>query len=251
MAFDGFTAEVDDKVEEAYEESQSGSGKFPPLPKGRYQAIVVPLKKDGTQITELTDFGGTGANAKKKVLRVAFKIVGESPTGANRTVFARIPMFSRYAPSVKNPGGATARAYWDFWTKSAGRSLDEAKTGKFGVGPRDLMGLRVSITLSEPTEPDKWNELGSNEISFYDAADADTSKTPLRVPGKPVAPWLDANDNLLPDWTPSKPAAAPVGAQTGWAGAAASQQTTTAPATPTWGQQASPLQQAAASGVSY
>ena len=250
MAFDGFTAEVDANVDEAYEASQSsGDRSFAPLPKGRYQAVIVPLKKDGSQLTEVAPFGGQGANASKKILRVAFKIVEDSPTGKNRWFSARVPMFTRYAPSQKNPAGASARGYWDFWTKFVGRPVDEAKSGSFQVGSRELMGLRGTITLSEPVAPDKWNELGSNEVSFFDAADADTSKTPLRIPGKSVAPWLDADDNLLPDWTPSTPKPT-VGAPTqGWAGAGA---TTTAPApTPSWGQQASPLQQAATAGVTY
>ena len=39
----GFTAEIDNKAEEAAKESE-GNGTFPPLPAGKYQVTIVKVK---------------------------------------------------------------------------------------------------------------------------------------------------------------------------------------------------------------
>lgn len=188
-----FQADVDQNAAEAFKESQGGSGKFPPLPKGEYRGTIVPLKKDGARV-EVTDFGGTGANSKKKVLRVAVRINDDSPTGKGRIYFARVPMFSRFAPTEKNPQGAPARNYFGFFG-ALGVSEEALTSGNLGIGPDQILGKPINFTLGEPQVPDQYNELGYNEIGFFNKPGP--ANTPLRQPGVPVAPWLDADDNLV------------------------------------------------------
>ena len=246
----GFIADVDANVAAAYEEAQSGgNGTFPPLPGGKYVATIVPLKKDGPN-AEVVDFGGNGANAKKKVVRLAFRIVDESPTGKGRHLFARIPLFSRYAPSQKHPQGAPARAYFDFWIKAIGWPEAEVLAGRL-PGPLEIMGKRVTLTLSDPKPAEsaydlEHNPLGTNEISFYDKA-GDPQSAPRRTPGVPIAPWLDADDNLIEQWAPA--AQATTQAAPSWGTPPAVGNVTPGP----WSQGATDpaLQQAATSGRSF
>lgn len=257
-----FAVETDQYAAEALAESQTGNGKFPPLPRGEYQVVVVPLKKDdATKRVEVTDFGGTGANGKKKVLRVALQVVDDSPSGAKRVFFVRIPLFTRYAPTDKHPKGAPAKAYFDFW-KALGVSEEDLVAGKL-LEVNEMMGKRLGVTISDPIEPDKYNPLGSNEVSFYNKA-GDPQTTPRRKEGEPVAPWLTPSDDLILEYPFASDAAkayiaeltgeaAPVaGAQASapqptWAQAPGGAAPTGTP-TPSWAQPAasSNLQQAAA-----
>lgn len=182
----GFIAEIDPNAAEAAAEAAAGgNGSFPPLAAGKYQANVV-------KVEGVADFGGTGGNAKKKVVRLQFKILADSPTGANRVYFDRVPLFTRFAPSEKNPQGATARGFWDFWGKAIGVPQDQLILGNL-PGPEGIAGKQVTITLSKPIAPDDYNPLGYNEISFYDAA-GDVNASPTH---KPVVAWLDAAGNLI------------------------------------------------------
>lgn len=247
----GFTAQVDQNAAEAREEAQGGGGSFPPLPKGKYQAVLVPL--DNEKNFEVVDFAPNNpAYAGKKALRLKVRIVDDSPTGAKRTLYSRIPLFTRYAPSQKNPAGASARSYFSFWEKSIGVPTEQVLKGIL-PGPEALLGKRISITLGDPKAPDKWNELGSNEIDYWDAAGS-VASTPT---GAPNAPWLDEHGNLRSDWvssttTASAPATAPSAPADVWAtpSAPAEQQ---APADP-WGvvpAEDPVLAAAAAQGGSY
>lgn len=248
----GFSASVDPNVEQAREEVQSGGGSFRPLPKGKYSATIVPLGDDKS--FEVVDFSPNNpAYAGKKALRVKVRIVDDSPTGAKRTFFARVPLFSRYAPSQKNPAGAAARGYFDFFEKAIGVPTEQVLKGIL-PGPEALLGKRISITLSDPIAPDKWNELGSNEVAFWDAAGS-VASTPT---GAPNAPWLDEHGNLRPDWVSSTPSAsAPAGAPSApadvWATPSTPAAAQQAPADP-WGAVPAEdpvLAAAAAQGGSY
>lgn len=190
-----FQASVDPQAQSAMEEARSGGdGKFPPLPRGEYRAFIVPIKKDGSVRVEPGKYAKSGANANKDVVRVAVKIAADSPTGAGRTFFVRVPLFSRFAPNDKNPAGAPARLYFDFW--SALGVKDEALTsGQLGIGPDQMMGKTINIVLGDPQVPNDYNPLGYNEVSFVNKPGP--ANTPLRQPGVPVAPWLDADDNLI------------------------------------------------------
>jgi len=208
----GFIAEIDNNAAAAAEEAAAGGGNgFPPLPAGKYQATV--LKVDG-----VADFGGQGGNAKKKVVKIQLQIVADSPNGAKRMYFARIPLFTRFAPKDGAKEGKTARAFWDFWGKAIGTPDNELILGRL-PGVPETQGKRITITLGAPIAPDKYNPLGSNEVGFFDKA-GDLSATPL---GKAAVAWLDADGNLIggaPAAAPRAQAAAPAGPPA-WGGAAA------------------------------
>lgn len=196
-----FAVEIDPQAAEALEESRSsGGGSFPPLPKGPYQATVVPLKKDGDRM-KVEEWGGSGPNKAKKVLRVAVKIVPESPTGANRTFFLRVPLFTRFAPKDGAAVGKPARMYFSFFG-AVGVSDADLAAGKL-PGPDQILGKRVEVVLGEPQVPDEWNPLGKSEVNFVNRPGSIDS-TPRRQPGVPVAPWLDENDNLIEGAVPGQ-----------------------------------------------
>jgi hypothetical protein len=221
----GFNAVVDQRVAEAYDEAASGgNGKFPPLPKGKYQAQIVALNEKEQKAFEVVPWNPNKSEyAGKQALRIRVKILANSPTGANRSYFIRVPLFSRFAPSQKNPQGAPARTYFDFWQKVVGVTKEEVLSGKL-PGWERVAGKFLTITVSEPKPATsdydlKNNPLGTNEVDFVDAP-GNIANTPVRIPGQPVAPWLDANDDLLQ------------GVQAG--GAVAAQQQPAAPAN-AWG----------------
>lgn len=225
----GFQTELDPQAAKAAEEAAAGgNGSFPPLPSGKYQVTIAKVEK-------LEDYANSGPNAKKKVVRLRFRIVDHSPTGKGRVIFGRVPLFSRFAPNEKHPEGASAKGFWDFWEKSMGVDRAYILTGQ--PLPSDIQGKALTITVSAPKPPDSHNPLGSNEVDYYDAA-GDVNATPVRQPGVPVAPWLDANDNLLPGFSggapaaPGAPAAAPAApaAPPAWGAVPA-----VPPAAPAWG----------------
>lgn len=194
-----FNAEVDQNAQAALDEARSGgNGKFPPLLKGEYPAHIVPLKTDGSNRIEVAKFGGDGPNGQKNVLRIAVKLDAGIPLGAGRVFFGRVPLFSRYAPTQKNPAGAPARAYFDFWGKVMGLPDEQLLSGQLNVTPEQILARALNVVLSEPTPPDSYNPLGSNEISFFNPSGP--VNPPARAAGQILAPWLDADDNLLPSY---------------------------------------------------
>ena len=225
----GFTAEIDNNAAKAAEEAAAGgNGTFPPLPGGKYQVIIAKVKG-------VDNFAKSGPNANKKVVNVGFQIVPESPTGKSRYIWGRVPLFSRFAPNEKYPDGAPARGFWDFWEKAIGVPRERILAGDL---PDNIGGTRLTVTLSAPIPPDQFNPLGSNEVDFYDKT-GDVNVTPKRVAGVSVAPWLDANDNLLPEFTQqtvagaqAATAAAPAGDP--WATQAPAQPAAAAPTNDPW-----------------
>lgn len=169
---------------------RSGGGSFVPQLQGRYQAVVKENKG-------VEDFAKSGPNAGKQAVRLRVDILPDSPTGAKRVYFVKIPLFNKFAPTEKNPEGADAWMFTNFFERVMGVSREDIKAGK--PLPSNVEGKRLTIILSKPKAPDQWNELGSNDVSDVDAPDADFSKTPIRRPGVAVAPWLTPDDQLIPD----------------------------------------------------
>lgn len=200
----GFAIEVDQNAaaaaQEAAEQQKGGDG-FPPLPGGKYQAYVEKFLK-------VEDFAKSGPNAGKKVARFQIKIRDDSPNGAKRVYFLRVPLFTRYAPSEKNPQGAPATMFWDFFEKVAGASREQLLAGQT-PGPNEIGGKPLTITLSAPIKPDSYNPKGSNEITYVDAP-GDIAATPTN---KVFVPWLDDNGNVKPGWGPDAQQAAPAAQQ--------------------------------------
>lgn len=206
--------EVDNDATQLQEEARKGGGdgKFPPVPAGKYQAFVEKIKG-------VEKFGGSGANASKQVLTLQVKIHGDSPVAAGRVYFVRIPLFMRWAPSEKNPKGAVASTYFDFFEKVMGIPAEQVAAGQ--VGDLEAAGGKpLSIILSKPNAPDQWNPLGSNEVSFVNAP-GDLAETPQT---KLMVPWLDDKGNLTPQY-----------AQQAQGGAPAAQQQQAPAVAPQWG----------------
>lgn len=197
-----FEAQIDEQADLGYAHSaeERGNGEFPPLPAGWYPMVVVENKG----VEELTD-DTTNRNFGKKVVRLQVRIVAESPTGANRSFFHRLPLFSRWAPNphssneISRRDGWPVDEFWHFFEKVMGMSLDEIKTGKMRS---DVEGKFLMVKLGKPKAPDEHNPLGSNEIEDFAAPSSDFSKVPRINPNVPVAAWLTAEGTLNPAWTP-------------------------------------------------
>lgn len=254
----GFTAQVDQNVAATYDEAHA-SGTFAPLPKGKYQARIVPLSpKDGKDFEVAPFAKNNEAYAGKQVLRLRAQILDESPTGAKRTFFLRVPLFSKYAPSPKNPQGAPARDYFSFFEKVAGASKEQVLAGQL-PGWEAIDGKFLTLTLSEPTMPDQYNDLGSNDVDFIDGPGS-IAATPLIQPGTKIAPWLTPDGALDPNWvSPAQQAQQAIAnAQPpAYGGAPAAPSAPSSPAAPqapqapageapAWGQNPNPALQAAA-----
>lgn len=193
----GFAVQTSANAQALMEDALSGRG-FAPLPKGQYQVTIVPVKKDPLTKVEIVPFSKKPEYAGKQAVRIAVRIVDESPTGAKQHFFDRIPLFHSFAPSQKYPQGAPAFSHFQFFS-ALGVSKEDLAAGIL-PGPDEIMGKRISIFLGEPKEPDQYNELGSNEITGY-GAPGDLERTPTLTPGVPVAKWLDANGNLIPGYS--------------------------------------------------
>jgi len=182
----GFTAEIDAETASGKPlEAGSGTGDYPPLIQGKYQMKVI-------EVIEQQKFGGNGDNANKPVLKVRLQIVDESPNGRRRTFYHRLPLFTKFAPSAKNPQGAANLAFTGFWRDAMG--WDEAKLRAGDLpGESDILGKQFTGVLGAPKPPNQWNPLGFNEVEFFEKA-GDVNATPT---AKPNVPWLDVNGNLV------------------------------------------------------
>lgn len=188
-----FAIQVDTNAAAAADESANRSSDgFPPLPQGKYQAFVEkfievqPFTKDSSS----PNFG-------KQVARFQLKVRSDSPVGANRVYFIRVPLFTRYAPSQKSPEGAPAGMYFDFFGEVAGATREQLVTGQVPA-PNEIGGKNLTITLSAPIKPDAYNPKGSNEVSFV-GKPGDLAATPQT---KVMVPWLDEHGNVNPGWEP-------------------------------------------------
>lgn len=197
-----FEAEIDAQADLGYAHSQEerGNGEFPPLPAGWYPMVVVENKG----IEPLTD-DTTNRNYGKKVVRLQLRVVADSPTGANRSFFHRLPIFSRWAPNPNSSNEISRRdgwpvdEFWHFFEHVMGMTVDAIKLGKLRS---DVEGKFLMVKLGKPKAPDEHNPLGSNEIEDFAAPSNDFTKVPRINPNVPVAAWLTAEGTLNPAWTP-------------------------------------------------
>jgi len=194
-----FQGQIDENAAAAAQTAREAlpSGDFPPLPGGPYQAIVVankgvePFTKDPNN-----------ANYGKDVVRLQVQIDDNSPTGAKRTEFVRVPLFSRFAP---NPNaktdegktiGSSARMFWNFFEDVMGMTTEQIISGQLRS---DVEGKALTIVLSKPKQPDNYNPLGFNDIDGVGAPHGNFDKTPIVPPGHAAAPWLTPDNQLIPD----------------------------------------------------
>lgn len=189
----GFIAEIDAETAAGKPLESSTGGDFPPLPKGKYQMTVRKVVKRDV-------FGGTGPNGQKPVLKIEVQIVEDSPTGKNRVYFPRVPLFTKFAPSEKNPQGAANLTFTGFWRDAMGWPEEKLRAGDL-PDENYILGRRFTGVLGSPKAPDQWNPLGSNEIDFYEA-EGDVNATPTA----PVrVQWLDESGKLVPGYTAPVP----------------------------------------------
>lgn len=238
------------------EEAAAAAGSFSnkPLPAGTYAAAILATKKDGHTI-EIVRAANTGPNADKSVLNVRFVIL-EGQTGAKRNVFARIPLFMKWAPTGqgKYPNGTPAFLFFNFF-----EALGYKPKERGGIPPitpdllRSLLGQRVELVLTVE-DPDENNPDGSNDVRFINViSDTSFNKTAAPVSRPAVgAAWAPTQNAPVaaapggPAWVPNQEAVqAAVPAQQaapGWSPQQAAPQVQ-APA-----QQADPAQQGAPAG---
>lgn len=188
----GFIAEIDEEDRKTGAlESSSGTGEFPPLARGKYQAIIRKVVEHGT-------FGGTGDNATKPVLKIEVQIVDGSPTGRNRVYFPRVPLFTRWASGKANTN------FTGFWRDAIGWPEEQLLASNL-PGENDILGKQITITLGAPKPPDQWNALGSNEVDWFDAA-GDVNAAPTALP---KVAWLDEHGKLIPGYVAPQQGQAP------------------------------------------
>lgn len=189
-----FNVQVDTNAAAAADESANRSSDgFLPLPQGKYQAFV-------EKFVEVQPFtkDQSSPNFGKQVAKFQIKVRSDSPVGANRVYFLRVPLFTRYAPNQKNPEGAPAGMYFDFFGDVAGASREQLVAGQVPA-PNEIGGKNLTITLSAPIKPDAYNPKGFNEVSFV-GKPGDLEATPKT---KVMVPWLDDHGNVTPGWEPT------------------------------------------------
>ena len=146
---------TDAAAEDLLNEAQSG-GNFKPLSKGWYEATV--------KAVEIVDFAKSGKYNEGgfKALNVQLRVIEGSPEGAKRVFFARVPLFQRYLPTQKNPQGAVASMYFDFFL-ALGFSKEDVAGGKVSLDQASLGGKRIGMFL-DVREPDEWHSEAYNEV---------------------------------------------------------------------------------------
>lgn len=189
--------------ETAEKEAGSASGK--PIPAGPYIATIVTTKKDGDTI-EVQPAAKEGANAQRSIFNVRFRIESEGYKGRN--IFARIPLFTKWAPTGKGtyPNGAPAFLYYQFFEALG---FEVKGVDSFQVpDPKTLLGKVVELVVDEK-DPDQWNPDGSNEVRFINPA----TSLPTAAAAAPAADvWATPPATTGPAadvWAPAVPATTP------------------------------------------
>jgi len=168
------------------EESSQG---FDPIPDGDYKATIFDVVP-GEYASE--------ANKGRPKFDVQFRIAeGEY---LNRRLFTHIPLFTVWGPTKKNPDGADAFAFYDFFGPVQGKTPKEFRAevkdivengdGQLDLPtPGDLLGKELVITVKKrkdpwayqralETNPDaKPEDFERNEISAYTVPSKAEAKT--------------------------------------------------------------------------
>lgn len=175
-----------------------------PLPKGKYQATILPTKKDSATI-EKRAAAKNGPNSKLGVLAVRFRI-SDGQKGAGRNVFADIPMFRKWTATGqgKYPQGTPAFLFFQFF-RSLGYDVDAAE-GFTIPDDRELLGKSVELVLDiekqEGFEP-------RNRVQFINKhnPDAASGATASSTPAVSADVWGSsaAEPSSADVWAPSAP----------------------------------------------
>lgn len=166
--------------------SEGGSAR--PLPDGtKVLATILPTRKDGAAI-EKRPFANTGVNSKITALSVRFRIAEGQP-GANRNVFATIPLARKFA------SGKTVFSFYGFF-RALGYNVD----GDFAYpGDRELMGSEIELVLG--IEQDNKGE-DRNNVKFFNAPNGIPTNTATPAARQPAAPAWTPGTTTLPSAVP-------------------------------------------------
>lgn len=159
---------TDANATDLLKESQSRS--FEALPAGRYEGTVAKV--------EVVDFAKSGRyhDGGFKALNVQLRVIDGAPVGAGRVFFLRVPLFQRFLPTEKNPKGAVAQTYFDFFLHM-GFSAEDVAGGKVPLDQASLGGKRIGFTL-KVNPADEYNSEPYNEVTYVNA--------PKDLPGAPA-----------------------------------------------------------------
>lgn len=196
---------TDAAAEELLEESQKG-GSFELLPKGWYEGTVKKV--------EVVDFSSKDDSPYKqqgyKALNVQLRIVDSSEVGAGRVFFLRVPLFQRYLPSVKNPQGAVAQTYFDFFL-AMGFTKDQVAKADVKIDQAALGGKPLGFSLVV-READEWNSEPRNEVSYVresrEPAKASAVGNAFAPQAGAESPWGSAESTAAPQGDATLQAAA-------------------------------------------
>lgn len=158
-----------------------------PLPAGKYQATILPTKKDGNAI-EKRAAAKQGPNSKLGVMAVRFRI-SDGQKGAGRNLFADIPLFRKWTATGqgKYPQGTPAFLFFQFF-RALGYDVD-APEGFAIPEDRELFGkvveLVVKIEKQDGFEP-------RNVVQFINKASGVVAASASSAPAVSADVWAPA-----------------------------------------------------------
>ena len=156
--------------------TEAAKSSFGVIPAGTYVLQVESVER--RQASNDT----SSLNNKLQVLNIRFSIVGGPSNG--RTLFARVPDFPRWSPSIKSPAGAVAQDHFKFFEAVGVKFVDAAGQVLPSVtfpDDRELngkkVGGRIKISPANAYNAEPFNEIGGFTMA---------SKVPAAA-GAPVA----------------------------------------------------------------
>lgn len=184
---------LDAEVQSGAVKAAKESNNFAPLPKGNYDVTIV---KGEVKVYE------KGTYKDKRYLNLQLKVVDNAPVGKGRIVFAKVPLFSNWAPSAKYPDGYPTN-YAEFFL-AIGVPEEQVEAGRGLPGPSEFGGKRLSVYVNV-RPADDFNDSEYNEVGRISAPKAGTPSAVAEVAGGDV--WGTAQN---PTPAPAEPAAASV-----------------------------------------
>lgn len=161
------------RIDRGAREEAKASNTFDPIPASTYNATVFKVER--------TKVGGSGDNADKEIYNVQYRI-SDGPF-ENRRLFERVPLFDRWAPTVKYPKGYPANAFFSFF-EALGYDLDVedfTEPSPAEIGGRPLQ-IRVQIKWSD------FRDENVNEVNGHKAAGASGSVADAVTSNRSSAP---------------------------------------------------------------
>lgn len=112
--------------------------KFEPLEAKEYAFSIVDVDK--------REYSEKSNNAGKEYYAVQLR-VRDGQKGANRRIFANVPLHLEWAPTAKNPNGSDAFTFYDFFSAVLGK-----KSKDFRAEVKELIEAKKDIEIPSPKE---------------------------------------------------------------------------------------------------